>query len=104
MPERTADMDVIRIRPHLYVWGEVVKIHDIGRYTIVEHDSYPATNSKEPSQRSFAIYVDGENKHTSALSMDKALLLAVAFGNLDVNAAHWAGRFAADMMGIRRDP
>jgi hypothetical protein len=36
--------------------------------------------------------------------MDKALLLAVAFGNLDVNAAHWAGRFAADMMGIRRDP
>ena len=103
MRETTTDLNVLRERPDLYVWGEIIKIHDVGRYAIVEHDDYPASNAKRPSQRTFAIYVDGENRCTSADSMDKALLLAVAFGNLEVNAARWAGRFAADMMGIRSD-
>ena len=102
MKERTADLKIIRERPSLFVWGKIVKIHDVGRYTIVEHDDYPATNANRESERSFYVYVNGKDTHTSAPTMEQALLHAIAEAFAGHSAAHHAAFYAGKVLGVER--
>lgn len=99
MSDRTTDLDIIREQPSRFTWGRVEKIHDIGRYTIVEHMDYPAANANRDSERAFHVYVDGKSTSCGAGTIESALLLAVAHGHLERNTARYAAMFAGQILG-----
>lgn len=76
---KTTDLAIIRKDPHRFTWGKVISIQDIGRYTIVTSINDSVTQS------SFHAYCDGEDTQTYASSVGAALILAIAYGSLDVN-------------------
>lgn len=98
--EPTTSLEIIRWVPARFTWGVVQKIHEIGRYTIVEHLRRPARNGPQETEVAFHLYVDGKDMSTSAATLDRALLTAVAHGNLECNDARAAGGFAARAMGL----
>lgn len=88
--ERTTDLNfLIRhiymgINNKIYTWGEIITIHHIGDYDIVEY--YPwkvdgvtvLTGSPDYDDRSFSIYIYGKCLSTSYGSLDEALVGCVA--------------------------
>ena len=67
-----------------YVWGEIVNVHEIGNYLIVEYKNckddehgqdikgtYDGTNSFHP-------YVDGHDTNCSFDTLDKAIIHAIS--------------------------
>ena len=66
LDKKTTDLEVIRKRPHLYTWGEVIKIHEIGEYAVVE--------SKREDEIHFSSYVDGICCGCSSDTLDGAIL------------------------------
>ncbi len=85
----TTDLDVVRKRASKFTWGEVVKIHDIGRYTIIEYISRDLGDGKHLT---FHIYVDGESLSVGTSSLEEALVYGVAyhFADNDPNRARHA--------------
>lgn len=102
MNDQTTDLSIIRRDPSRFTWGRVEKIHDIGRYTIVEHMDYPASNAPRESKRSFHVYVDGKSTSRGADTLEKALLIGVACGHLEINAAGYAAHFAGQILGVEK--
>jgi hypothetical protein len=76
---QTFDLKVVRKNPHLFIWGKVIKIHDIGKYTLIE-----AQGKKELLQTKleYHCYLKGIYLGRCEGSLDKALLLCIAFGRL----------------------
>ena len=95
MNEKTTDLPIIRSRPGLFIWGKVIKIHDVGpRYTLVEYD-----DSKR--ERRFHVYVDGKSTSAGAKTFDGAMLYALARGNFDnPNTAHDAAWAMGRILGV----
>jgi hypothetical protein len=73
----TTDLNILRSQPRRHTWGPVTKIHDIGRYTVVEY----TCESTGPSngQTHFGIYIDGKGMNESALTLESALITAMAY-------------------------
>lgn len=69
--ERTTDLETIRKYPRRFTWGKVVQIHDIGPYAIVESED-------DKGEHGFHVYVGGANTNRWELSLDAALLTAIA--------------------------
>jgi len=76
--KRTTDLSAIRAgRP--YTWGEVVAIHHIGRYDIVEHHPWRQdgvvllSGNPDPDRLEFNGYLDGRDLAWGAESLDAAL-------------------------------
>lgn len=82
MIEKTLDLSVIRRLPNRYSWGSIVKIHDIGRYSIVESDDTFNRGPHVVVERHYHCYVDGKEIGRAADNVDEALILCVAFGRL----------------------
>lgn len=51
----------------------------------------------------FAVYVDGKDAHVFSLSLEGALVLAIARAHHDVNVAGHAARFALQILGGKSD-
>lgn len=95
----TTDLDVIKNHPHRFVWGKIVQIHTLGRYTFVEYREYRYTRGTQgdgsEGEISFHIYVDGRSTSHSASTLDSALIEAIALANQpDQNHAIWMARAA----------
>jgi len=68
-----------------FVWGRIKETHEVGPYAIVEFE--PSNwNTKNPPAREFHPYVNGKDTSTSALTLDGALCLAIAFRSGNVSA------------------
>ena len=100
---RTTDLNLLRLGDP-FTWGTLVKIHDIGRYSFVEYKAYEFIESqstgKFEEQSSFSVYVDGEATSSSCKSLEHALLYAIAYGKLEVNAARWMAMAAVKLMEL----
>jgi hypothetical protein len=80
-----------------YVWGKIVRFHDVGRYTLVEYVGKDAAG-REVTR--FSVYVDGRATHRSSGSLDRALVCALAIGHLEINeAGHMTGA-ACKILGV----
>lgn len=90
MQDLTTDYVVVKARPGRFVWGKIVQWHEVGCYQIVEYRPYvmnsnPRECREEPH---FHVYVDKESKSTGASTLESALIIAIALGNLETNHAH----------------
>ena len=66
-----------------FPWGKIVDEHEIGPYHFVEYKRFKSGSTKETKETTeFTIYIDGKDTHCGALSLDAALVLAVAIHNL----------------------
>jgi len=80
---KTTDLEVLRKNKRRFMWGSIAGIHDLGEYTFVDYVS----TSTGTARRSFHVYVGGKDTHTSCDSLDEAMIYAVAWANLEINAA-----------------
>ena len=75
-----------------FVWDRVSAWHEIGEYVIAE-----------TSGGKFHPYVCGcDTSHTFS-TLDEALVYAIAYRNMEVNAAGWATRFFAVVLKLDAD-
>lgn len=77
----TTDLTILRTAPHRYTWGKVIKVHDVGSYSIVEYepDGFAIYGTSIGHQaRMFAIYVNGEHLAYSSKTFDGALVVVIA--------------------------
>ena len=79
--ETTVDLEKIKSGSP-FVWGEVVKIHEISEYAIIEYHPFVCRNhigTGEISQDTeYHIYISGENQSVSTRTLDEALVTCVA--------------------------
>jgi hypothetical protein len=101
MDNKTSDLLAVRLAPRRFMWGTVVKIHDVGdRYTLVEYMYAPISNGKETATM-FHVYVDGHSTNCNSATLDGALLIAIARARLGSNEAHYMAGGAAKLLGVR---
>lgn len=96
----TTDLSIIRKRPGRFTWGKIIRIHDIGPYTIVEYTRKAISNPALNEVRHHA-YVDGEDTCNSAFSLDGALLIALGRKHCEVNEGRFMAMAAAKLFGIK---
>lgn len=107
----TTDLHIIRQHPRRFTWGTVTQIHDIGNgaegplYTVVEHyDDRPTVMAVEGyvPERRFHVYVEGRDTCQSTLSLEEALVLAIAIHKLGkTSGAEHMARAATQLLGCR---
>jgi len=73
---RTTDLDKLKNGAR-FTWGELVKIHEITDYAIVEYVS--DFNGSDKGQTRYAGYVNGVDCAESYLDMDSALAGCIAY-------------------------
>lgn len=89
---KTTDLEKVRKYPHRFTWGRVVQVLDLGPYSFVEHARDDGV--------SYAVYVDGKDTHTSAGTLDGAILIAIARKRLEANEARYMAMGAAKLLGV----
>ena len=94
--DTTTDLDIIRKYPNRFTWGKVKQIHDVGPYTVVHHQA-------EGVESNYHVYVDGRDCSVGSSSLGGALILAIAYKNLESNTANWMARAAAKLLGVKED-
>jgi hypothetical protein len=77
-----------------FVWGEVLKIHRIGEYEIVEFIG--VFNGKREEGVSFHVYIAGKDTSHSFGSLDSALVGAIAYKHEGPN--HRADQYFCKMV------
>lgn len=94
----TTDLNIIRKYPNRFTWGKVIKITDVGPYTIVE---FTALKEGKAPVSEFQVYVDEKDTSTGADTFDEALLLAISIRHLGKGtyASHMAVA-AGKILGI----
>lgn len=81
--DKTTNLSVLRTRPSLFTWGEIVAFHDLGPYTIAEFK--PTSDLPKREGTEFHVWVDGKDIHHGAKSLEEAILLAIGFRNLGMH-------------------
>jgi len=82
--ERTTDLVLLK-EGHPFTWGEVIKIHEIGEYAIVEYRRWEADNVRilvgqaDTDNVMFSCYIDGNSLSKSTDSLDSALANCIAY-------------------------
>lgn len=89
MLDKTTDLEAVRKDRYRFTWGYASEIYDVGPYTIVE------------AKEHFHVYVDGKNTGVSALTLDGALILAIAHKHLEKNEARYMAMAAAKVLGVK---
>lgn len=69
---KSTDLSVIREKPHKFLWGNIVKFHDVDVYTVVEFEP----SNPDEADRLFAVYVNGVNTESYACTLEGAFLIA----------------------------
>jgi hypothetical protein len=92
----TTDLNLLRKTPNHFTWGHIRAIHDIGPYTIIEYTSAGS------GIRQFHVYVDGKDTSTATLSLEGALVEAIARKSLadNPNTARYMAIGACKLLGI----
>jgi hypothetical protein len=93
----TTDLPILRSQPRRHTWGPVTKIHDVGRYSIVEYTCN--SNGASNGETHFAVYVDGESLSQSTRSLESALLTAIAYAAYPADRTY-AGWMTAAMLRL----
>lgn len=80
--ERTSDLNKIK-NGSQYTWGEVIKIHDFGIYSVIEYfewqrDGVYVKTGCSSNDVVFSPYVDGKAINYQYGSFDEAIIAAVA--------------------------
>jgi len=81
----TTDLAAVRRQPNRYTWGRVISFHDIGKYSFIEYESNP-NHAGDKSKTLYSVYVDCENTSFSCSSLEAAMLTAIGYANLGINA------------------
>jgi len=81
--DRTTDLNELRNRKP-FTWGEIVTIHEIAAYAIVEYHPFIYKNNCGTGEIDykaieFHSYVDGKGTACSAESLDSALAYCIAY-------------------------
>ena len=81
-----------------YTWGEIIFVHEIGHYLIVEYkQSKDFCPEIQEDIILFHPYIKGIDTNTSSDSLDKALINAIS-----INAGHWrAAEFIINMLSVK---
>lgn len=87
----STDLNVITAHPELFTWGTLIEIHEIGEYTFVEY-------SDHTSEIRFNIYIAGKDMHNGAISLDRAILRAIALKYDGINTR--ADGYMVNMLNI----
>jgi len=83
--------------------GPVIKVHEVGPYSIVEYWHHPASNAKDKRiYRAFAIYIDDKSAHNSYSSLDEALAGCIAIRHDGINTG--ADRYFIRGIGADVEP
>jgi len=99
--QTTTELETIRKDPRRFTWGQVVQIHDLGRYTFVEYLKKNYEKESEfDDQPSFHVYVDGKTTNNSCDSLESAMVLAIARGKMEPNSGGWMAQAACKLLGI----
>ena len=93
--ERTTDLAVIRHTPGAFTWGDVVDIHDIGLYSLIEYTDH------HDRKTGFHVYVDGHSTNNTFPTMDEAILFAIARKNLEPNEARFMAIGATKLLNVK---
>lgn len=97
MQATSTNLEDIRKTTGRFTWGTIMAFHDVGPYTIVEFISYDSSN-----QTAFHVYVDGKDTANSTSSLDSALVLAMAFKNVESkNEARFMAMGACKLLGVK---
>ncbi len=88
-----------------HTWGPIQRIHVVGRYQIVEYlddarNLYPIESRRTHGRTTFDVYIDQKDVQRSYLTLDEALLGAIAIANDGVNTR--ADMYFARMLGLDR--
>lgn len=82
-------------------WGKLIKAHEIGDFTIIEYDSYKDgyRTGETTGEICFHPFIGDQDLCTSADSLDKALILAIAY-KYENNPNGQAGKYFFKMVGM----
>ncbi len=97
----TLALEVIRKHPRSFMWGTVLRVHDIGSYTLVEYEHRHAYKDEGVQ---FHVYVDGKDTRMSETTLDNALLYAIAHKHLELNTASYMAKGAGKLLGVEASP
>ena len=104
MDKDTTDYEKVKARPRLFTWGKVVAWHEVGRYQILEYKGREYKNHSPTGaleeHSSFHIYVDKKSTSHGAVSLESALVYAMAYAHLEVNEARWMSNAANKLLGV----
>lgn len=102
MSRTTTNLNIIRRAPRHFTWGEVVAVHDIGPYSLVEFHPHVfedgrGTDKVDYDATEFHGYVNGESISQSFGSLDAAMAGVIAYRNDGPNSR--AGTYFIKMIG-----
>ena len=69
----TTDLNILRDHPEQFTWGRIIKIMEIGDYTIAEFH-----HRHHESMVEYHLWINGKDTRTSYDSLDSALAGAIA--------------------------
>jgi hypothetical protein len=96
--EKTTDLNVIRNNPKRFTWGKIAKIHDVGRYTIVEYEGNMPEDKDRPC---YHVYVDEKDVNNGAETLEGALIIAIAKGTkMEINESTHMAKAACKLLGV----
>jgi hypothetical protein len=91
--ERTTDLKKLKQgNGHNFVWGYVLRIHEIGEYTIVEYHPWKRNGSSiltgemDPNEIEYSCYLNSKSIGVSAQNMDEALVICIAYKHDGANS------------------
>jgi len=90
--KRTTKLNELKAGIGEFTWGEVIKIHEIGEYAIVEYHPWKSegcivlSGQPDMTETLFSYYIDGEDCSQSAESLDEALAGCIAYKHEGANA------------------
>ena len=95
--ERTTDLNEITFgKRSNFTWGEAIKIHEIGEYTIVEYHPWEYKNNStttrlDYSNSEYSCYLNHQHLGLSTYTLDEALATCIAYKHDGINshAAHY---------------
>jgi hypothetical protein len=105
--ERTTDLNVLRKSPHLFSWGEAVKLYEFGDYAVLEYHPWAVRNSRvligEPlTLECYHAWANGRDTGQSYHAFEGAIAGAMAYKWDGPNSQ--AGKLFCRMIGIVDPP
>ncbi len=106
MDERTTELKRLKSGAN-FTWGRLIKIHEIGEYSIVEFYPWITENSTvwsgtpDTTKKEFTTYVMGKDCGRGFLSLDAAIVGCIAYKHDGINTR--ADYYFMKMIGTNND-
>ena len=86
----------IKRTPSKFVWGKIIKHHEIGNFAITEYEEI--LNNKKTDKIGFHIWINEKDMSISCNTLDEALIVALARKYDGTNSQ--AGHFICKILGL----